>query len=69
MTTENQQKDNKEIEDLDSFQEEREFWKEYADFMSIKKYRDAFIYSSFNQDELIKINEFINPQKGQKGLR
>jgi len=68
MTTENQQKDNKEIEDLDSFQEEREFWKEYADFMSIKKYRDAFIYSSFNQDELIKINEFINPQKGQKWL-
>jgi len=69
MSTENK-KENKDDIDLDNIQdEEREFWKEYADFMSIKKYRDAFIYSSFNQDELIKINEFINPQKGQKGLR
>ena len=55
-------------EDLNKIQEEeREFWKEYAELM-ISKYRDAFLHLPHYQNELKVINEFINPQKGQKWL-
>ncbi|HOK35065.1 MAG TPA: methyltransferase domain-containing protein [Candidatus Pacearchaeota archaeon] len=55
-------------EDLNKIQEEeREFWKEYAELM-ISKYRDAFLNLPHYQNELKVINEFINPQKGQKWL-
>ncbi len=54
-------------ENLDKIQEEEQkFWKEYADLMSIKKYRDAYIYSPLYQDELKKIKEFLNFNNKEK---
>ena len=66
MTKENNQKNKK--ENLDKIQEEEQkFWKEYADLMT-SNYRDAFLHLPHYQNELKVINEFINPQKGQKWL-